>query len=166
MDGLSRWLKQGAPVLCASSPQNADNSSQAEPKECTTTAGYMSNAEINNIVNANVSSSAKSWCDSKTDSNYAVWDSTQWVAGMTEDVKASRKKRLEGLNFAGTVDWAVDLVEYTSNDGKTDGTCSKDPDSTDDCPDGCKYCFDSDCYTNRKRDLLTPDGPEDQEDDL
>jgi chitinase len=114
---------------------NADNSSQAEPEECTTTAGYMPNAEINNIVNANVSSSAKSWCDSKTDSNYAVWDSTQWVAGMTEDIKASRKKRLEGLNLAGTIDWTVNLVEYTGDDGKTDGTCSKDPDSIDDCPD-------------------------------
>jgi chitinase len=114
---------------------NADNSSQAEPGECTATAGYISNAEINNLVNANVSSGAKTWYDSVTDSNYAVWDNTQWVSYMTEDVKESRKKRWQNLNFAGIVDWAVDLAEYTGDDGKTDGTCSKDADSIDDCPD-------------------------------
>ena len=250
---------------------NADNSSQAEPGECTATAGYISNAEIINLVNANVSSGAKTWYDFETDSNYAVWDSTQWVAYMTEDVKDSRKKRWKDFNSAGTVDWAVDLSEYTGDDGKTDGTCSKDPDSIDDCPDeetpnlpwqacdspptghfddlsddtinswptacgpqytlqllagllkdamdnytslmnqdyddkfktyakavsgsansqfrdfmmehgngyftcdvmelsmccsychDCKYCFNGDCYTNRKRDILTLDGPEDDD---
>jgi chitinase len=54
---------------------------------------------------------------------------------MTEDVKESRTKRWQDLNFAGIVDWAVDLAEYTGDDGKTDGTCNKDEDSIDDCPD-------------------------------
>lgn len=114
---------------------NADNSSQAEPGECTATAGYISNAEINNIVNANVSTGVKAWYDSKTDSNYAVWEDTQWVSYMSDDVKASRKKRWQGLNFAGTIDWAVDLAEFTGDDGAEDGTCSADEDSVDDCPD-------------------------------
>ncbi|KAK8087733.1 killer toxin alpha/beta [Apiospora hydei] len=114
---------------------NADNSSQAEPGECTATPGYISNAEINNIIIANTSTGVKSWYDSKTDSNYAVWGGTQWVAYMTEDVKASRKSRWQGLNFAGTIDWAVDLAEYTGDDGSADGSCDPEEDEVDDCPD-------------------------------
>ncbi|KAK8054957.1 glycosyl hydrolase- family 18 [Apiospora rasikravindrae] len=102
--------------------------------ECTNTPGYISNAEINIIVIANTSTGVKSWYDSKTDSNYAVWGGTQWVAYMTEDVKASRKSRWQGLNFAGTIDWAVDLAEYTGDDGSADGACDPEEDELDDCP--------------------------------
>lgn len=109
---------------------NADNTSQAQPGECTNTAGYISNAEINRIISVN--DGVKSWYDSETDSNYAVWDNTQWVAYMTDEVKESRKKRWEALDFAGTVDWAVDLAEFTGDDGSTDGTCNNDD---DDCQD-------------------------------
>ncbi|KAK8004679.1 chitinase [Apiospora arundinis] len=115
---------------------NADNSSQAEPGECTATPGYISNSEISDLVNANVSSGAQSWYDSITDSNYAVWGGTQWVAYMTEEVKASRKTRWQALNFAGTVDWAIDLADGVGDDGddSPDGSCDPEVDQVDDCP--------------------------------
>ncbi|KAK9415412.1 putative chitinase [Seiridium unicorne] len=114
---------------------NADNSSQAMPGECTVTPGYISNAEILDILSANVSSGVQSWYDEKTDSNYAVWDDTEWVAYMTDEVKESRKTLWKNQDFAGTVDWAIDLAEFTGDDGAADGTCDDDDEGIDDCPD-------------------------------
>jgi chitinase len=94
--------------------------STAAVGECTLTGGYISNAEILDFVNANVS--VTGWYDADTDSNYLVYKETNWVAYMTDDVKTSRKARYQGLNFAGTVDWAVDLAHWSGSDGDPDGT--------------------------------------------
>jgi chitinase len=99
--------------------------STASEGECTQTAGYISNAEILDIVYSNDSAlSVDSWYDTDTDSNYLVYNQTQWVAYMTDDVKTSRINRWKGLNFAGTVDWAVDLAYHTGDDGDPDDDCS------------------------------------------
>jgi hypothetical protein len=100
------------------------NSAAAEG-ECTQTAGYISNAEILNIINANQSSlGVDSWYDSVTDSSYLVYSETEWIAYVSDDVKSSRKAKWKGYNFAGTVDWAIDLAAFGDDDGFPDGDCT------------------------------------------
>ncbi|OAA46419.1 hypothetical protein ISF_09552 [Cordyceps fumosorosea ARSEF 2679] len=46
-----------------------------------------------------------------------VYQETEWVAYMTPTTKDTRRNFWKGKNFAGTIDWAVDLMSYHSDDG-------------------------------------------------
>lgn len=83
-------------------------SSPAKPGRCTKTGGYLSNAEIEEIVQQG--GAIKRWSDDTiTDSDYMVYEGTEWIAYMSEERKASRAEKYKGWNFGGTSDWAVDL---------------------------------------------------------
>jgi hypothetical protein len=45
-----------------------------------------------------------------------IYYQNQWISYMTDTTKASRTGYYTSLNFAGTVDWAIDLQEYSSPD--------------------------------------------------
>lgn len=85
--------------------------SQATPGECTQTAGYISNAEINAIIN-NSSRVNKNFIDPTSHSNILVYDDTQWVGWMDDSVKSSRMATYKGLAMGGITDWATDLQKY------------------------------------------------------
>ncbi|EEA26398.1 hypothetical protein TMatcc_005334 [Talaromyces marneffei ATCC 18224] len=87
--------------------------STADFGRCTATRGYISNAEIDELVANGV---AKGWYDSDSDSDMAVWGST-WVAYQSVFTRGSRSRFYKVLNFGGTIDWAVDLLEFTGDDG-------------------------------------------------
>jgi GH18 family chitinase len=82
--------------------------SNAYKGRCTDTAGYISNAEINEIVDS--SRMNKKW--TKEGSNIMVYDDTEWVAWMDDEMKKYRAEFYDSYNFAGTTDWAVDLQEF------------------------------------------------------
>ncbi|KAK5657298.1 hypothetical protein OQA88_3360 [Cercophora sp. LCS_1] len=82
------------------------NHSDARPGICTGTAGYLSNAEIQLIIENNPT--ARTFID-KSESNILIYDGTEYVAYMDNVNKARRTQRYKALNFAGTTDWAVDL---------------------------------------------------------
>ena len=97
--------------------------SGAYPGPCTGTAGYIADAEINAILGGTGTwktpsgalqpiSSYSSDFDEDSHSNIAVYESTQWVAYMDKNIKADRKALYKGLNFAGIIDWAIDLQGY------------------------------------------------------
>lgn len=88
--------------------------SQAAPGICTNTSGYISHAEIVRIIDRD--SSAKVWHDGASNSDMVVYDDTEWVAYMTPLTKGTRRDFWRGKNFAGTIDWAVDLMDYHSQD--------------------------------------------------
>ncbi|KAL5041794.1 hypothetical protein BDW71DRAFT_211825 [Aspergillus fruticulosus] len=88
--------------------------SEAQKGLCTDTAGYISNAEINQILT--LESNVKSWHDGASNSDIIVWDDLEWVAYMSETTKSTRREHWKGLNFAGTIDWAVDLQAFTDDD--------------------------------------------------
>ncbi|POR35152.1 Killer toxin alpha/beta [Tolypocladium paradoxum] len=91
--------------------------STAREGRCTDTAGYMSNAEIYEILGANqTSDEARTWYDTDSNSDIMTYDGNQWVAFMSQTTKSSRTGYYKGLNFAGTVDWAVDLQDFTDED--------------------------------------------------
>ncbi|KAJ9293520.1 CAZyme family GH18 [Paecilomyces variotii] len=101
--------------------------SGAYPGPCTQTAGYIANAEINAILNGTGSwedstgavhhiNSYSSYLDTDSQSNIAVYDSTQWVGYMDDSVKQDRTKLYESLHMAGVIDWAIDLDGYGVDD--------------------------------------------------
>ncbi|EFQ99545.1 killer toxin alpha/beta [Nannizzia gypsea CBS 118893] len=110
--------------------------SNAEPGVCTLTGGYISNAEIFNIIELadqkEPGYTARVWHDDASDSDIIVYGTegkaTTWAAYMDETTKAKRVSWIRGLNFAGTTDWAIDLqgwFEGPSGDGDGDGDGSK-----------------------------------------
>lgn len=82
--------------------------SNAAKGRCTDTAGYISNAEIAEIIASGRVN--KQWMEAG--SNIMVYDDTEWVAYMDDNLKAVRSKVYDFFNFAGTTDWAVDLQEF------------------------------------------------------
>ncbi|UKZ74675.1 hypothetical protein TrVFT333_002345 [Trichoderma virens FT-333] len=85
--------------------------SGATPGVCTNEAGYIANAEIDQLLG-----SGQYVFDTPSDSDMLFYGNN-WVAYMSDLTKSSRTSKYKGLNFAGTVDWAVDLQKYTVDSG-------------------------------------------------
>ncbi|KAK7178764.1 chitinase [Paraphaeosphaeria sporulosa] len=101
--------------------------SDATEGRCTETAGYISNAEIREIITESLLGSggnATVSYDKDSDSDILVYGGNDWVSYMSDKTKASRTDWYKGLNFGGTSDWAVDL----DKDHGDDGVGSVDPD--------------------------------------
>ncbi|PSK36632.1 Endochitinase B [Elsinoe australis] len=84
--------------------------SNAAPGKCTATGGYISNAEIKDILLSD--RTARTWYDKETDSDYLLYRGTEWVGYMSPSTKEGRRGHWQKYNFAGTIDWAVDLQEF------------------------------------------------------
>ncbi|KFY98142.1 hypothetical protein V500_01790, partial [Pseudogymnoascus sp. VKM F-4518 (FW-2643)] len=88
--------------------------SNAAKGDCTDTGGYISNAEIKDII-----SQGGVQQYTVEDSNVVVYGGgTEWVAYMDDTIKAGREKLYDKYSFAGTTDWAVDLQDYTADEGE------------------------------------------------
>lgn len=99
--------------------------SDAYPGRCTNTPGYISNAEIQEIIESgNVN---RQWTSAGSD--LLVFNDTEWVAYMNDSIKKDREELYASYNFAGTTDWAVDLLEFQYDDG--DGDIGDQPVNTD-----------------------------------
>jgi GH18 family chitinase len=85
--------------------------SDATEGPCTGTAGYISDAEIYDILNT-PSRISQSYVDIGSDSNVLVYDNNQWVGYMNPQIKAARQSLYQGLSMGGTTDWASDLEAY------------------------------------------------------
>ncbi|KAF7560273.1 hypothetical protein G7046_g3877 [Stylonectria norvegica] len=117
--------------------------SQAAKGECTNTAGYISNAEIGDIISTSDASTIQKWHDATTDSDYLIYDNTEWVAYMGKDTKASRTAKYKSFNFGGTSDWAIDLQSKWPDAYDVDGDYALDTDGTDEPFDFCDGSYSS-----------------------
>ncbi|KFY95395.1 hypothetical protein V500_02787 [Pseudogymnoascus sp. VKM F-4518 (FW-2643)] len=84
--------------------------SAAKKGLCTDTAGYISNAEIDTIIDQG--GAIKTWSDKETVSDFLVYGGTEWVAYMLEENKRQRSSRYLDLKLSGVSDWAIDLQEF------------------------------------------------------
>ncbi|KAH7317094.1 putative glycosyl hydrolase, family 18 [Stachybotrys elegans] len=107
-------------VNCAFTGSN--RASNAKKGRCTDTAGYISNAEIAEILDSN--RVTRKW--KAEGSNMLVYDKTEWVAYMDEDTRKTRTAFYDSYNFAGTTDWAVDLQEFHQGVGGGTGMNNDD----------------------------------------
>lgn len=96
--------------------------STAEAGPCTDTAGIVAQAELQLVLDT-AAEGTTSWYDADSDSDMVVFDGT-WAAYMSEEVKASRTELYKDYNLAGTVNWAIDLVEFEDGGGETTTTVS------------------------------------------
>ncbi|KAL4733816.1 hypothetical protein BDV11DRAFT_175333 [Aspergillus similis] len=94
--------------------------SGALPGECTETAGYIANAEIDTIISENPS--AEVYWDQESFSNIMVYNDTEWVSYMNSSNKAIRTILYEIYGFLGVADWAIDL--QSEGDGSSSSSSS------------------------------------------
>jgi hypothetical protein len=108
----------------------ASDASQAEPGFCTGQAGYIADAEINQIkkiADAGWGGEYYEYYDEDSDSDIIVYDGTEWAAYMSPSTKEGRVEYYKSLGFGGASDWAVDLQKDYSgemdddSDGEGDG---------------------------------------------
>ncbi|UKZ76900.1 hypothetical protein TrVFT333_004615 [Trichoderma virens FT-333] len=93
----------------------ANGQSNAAKGRCTNASGYLSNAEISEIISKS-SKSKRTWFDKDTASDYLLYNDVEWVAYMSDKTKEIRRDKWKKLNFGGSVDWAVDLQEFNVAD--------------------------------------------------
>jgi len=86
--------------------------SDAQPGRCTNQAGYIANAEINDLIRTG---QAKTFHDHDSNSDILLYGG-DFVSYMTPLTKDTRRSEWKGLNFAGSIDWAVDLQAFGQED--------------------------------------------------
>lgn len=98
--------------------------SGAAPGVCTQTPGYIANAEIQQLLD--LEDGATYAFDQKSDSDMA-YNGTTWIGFMTPTTKSTRTSYYQGFNFGGTVEWAVDLEQWTGDTANPWGNFSDLP---------------------------------------
>ncbi|KAF5023085.1 hypothetical protein F66182_4842 [Fusarium sp. NRRL 66182] len=88
--------------------------SDAAPGRCTKTGGYLAFAEIMELLRKGVSG-LKTFHDADSESDIVLYNG-DYISYMTPKTKDSRRAKWKGLNFAGSIDWAVDLQKFTTTD--------------------------------------------------
>jgi hypothetical protein len=85
--------------------------SPAKKGKCTTTGGYIADAEINEIIK-DKNRVTKRYLDTTSHSDILVYDNTEWVSYMSSSTKMAREALYSAWGMGGTTDWAVDLQTY------------------------------------------------------
>lgn len=115
--------------MCTFTGTNID--STAGKGECTDTPGYISDAEINKMIN-DPAITTYSYFDTDSNSDILVYtssnagslttrdsvESSTWVAYLSAANKQSRVNSYRDMGFLGSIDWAVDLQVFTGDDGE------------------------------------------------
>jgi GH18 family chitinase len=86
-------------------------SSQATKGKCTDTAGYIADAEIEEIMD-DPKRVVKSFLDKSSDTDVLIYDKHQWVGYMSSRTKKARTELYSSWGMGGTTDWATDLQKY------------------------------------------------------
>lgn len=147
--------------------------SDAKPGRCTKTGGYLAYAEIAEIQSSG--QSIRMFHDDDSSSDIMLYEG-DYVSYMTPEKKDQRREKWKGLNFAGTIDWAVDLQFFGDEDidktpdRPTDGTaCIAGEDVTtrtgDLCEFSCYYgfCPESMCQCTERGDFPAKENVKDGE---
>ncbi|PQE29040.1 glycoside hydrolase family 18 protein [Rutstroemia sp. NJR-2017a BBW] len=101
--------------------------SQANPGRCTNTSGYLGYAEINELLSR---SGGQIFHDGASNSDILLYKG-DYVSYMTPTTKDTRRADWKTLNFAGSIDWALDLQAFTTDD------MAKPPDRPSEGERGC-----------------------------
>ncbi|KAI1775411.1 hypothetical protein F4818DRAFT_416512 [Hypoxylon cercidicola] len=121
--------------------------SGATKGKCTDTAGYISNWEIQQILETPGNDADQYF--STVAGDIIVYNGTQYISYMTTATYNSRLQWAQSLNFGGVSDWAMDLETSYYGNGTEVGTGSgvvfidpsilTDPDATIACEPPCTF---------------------------
>lgn len=87
--------------------------SDAHPGRCTKTGGYLGNAEIDEIIGHG--GAQRMFHDGASSSDILLYQG-DYVSYMTPTTKDTWRADWKSLNFAGSIDWALDLQAFTADD--------------------------------------------------
>jgi hypothetical protein len=90
--------------------------SDAAPGRCTKAGGYLGYAEINELIKR--ADGARTFHDAKSNTDIMIYKG-DYISYMTPETKDTRRDDWKSLNFAGSIDWAVDLQSFTTDDMDT-----------------------------------------------
>ncbi|KAL8413204.1 hypothetical protein RB594_004724 [Gaeumannomyces avenae] len=113
--------------------------SPAAKGRCTDTGGYISNAEINELIDGKTTSIV-TWHDADSNSDMIIHGFTEWGAYMTPTTKNTRREHWTGAGFRGTIDWAVDLQAFTGDEIRDPEM--EDNDANEGLPEKLSKCKD------------------------
>ncbi|KAI8966243.1 class 5 chitinase 1 [Daldinia sp. FL1419] len=115
--------------------------------KCTDTAGYISNWEIQQILETPGNDAQQYF--SNVAGDIVVYNGTQYISYMTTATYNSRLQWAQSLNFGGVSDWALDLETSYYGNGTEVGTGSgvvyvdpsifTEPDATISCEPPCTF---------------------------
>ncbi|KAI1108458.1 class 5 chitinase 1 [Nemania sp. NC0429] len=121
--------------------------SGAAKGKCTDTAGYISNWEIQQVLETPGNDAEQYFSTDAGD--IIVYDGTQYISYMTTATYNSRLQWAQSLNFGGVSDWAMDLETSYYGNGSEVGTGSgvvyidpsilTEPDATISCEPPCTF---------------------------
>ncbi|KAM0329996.1 hypothetical protein ACHAQA_004165 [Verticillium albo-atrum] len=120
--------------------------SNADPGRCTKTGGYLANAEINEIIKRG-GADVEVFRDQDSGADVLLFGDN-YVSFLTSWNKYIRRSMWTQFTFAGTIDWAVDLQEFTELDANApfdrdediDGKmCNAGDSFDDDTGDICEF---------------------------
>jgi len=115
-----------------------NTTSNAHPGRCTKTPGYIRYAEIIELIANKREAGLRTLHDGGSNKDVLLYDG-DYVSYMTPSTKETRREDWKGLNFAGSVDWALDLQSFGSADMEDIGR----PQSGN----GCRYGDDDTANT-------------------
>ncbi|KAH8667088.1 hypothetical protein BX600DRAFT_412924 [Xylariales sp. PMI_506] len=116
------------------------DTSPAKAGRCTASSGILGNAEIQEIIDGG--GDIAHWHDDTgSDSDFLVYESTEWVAYMSGETKNNRAQKYKSMNLGGTADWAIDLQEFLFL-GSNPSNFDPDP-TVDYDPPVCDASFES-----------------------
>ncbi|KAG8420071.1 hypothetical protein J3459_011430 [Metarhizium acridum] len=87
--------------------------STANPGRCTNTRGYLAYAEIKEVKRAGVN--VKTFHDDDSNTDVLLYNADH-VGYTTPTTKDTRRTDWRKLNFAGTIDWTVDLQKFSEDE--------------------------------------------------
>lgn len=90
----------------------SNGQSNAKKGRCTDTSGYISNAEIGEIIKNGSGRVNQDFIDKSSHSNILVYDNTEWVSYMTQEIRDARSRMYKAFSMGGTTNWATDLETF------------------------------------------------------
>ncbi|CAI6341432.1 unnamed protein product [Periconia digitata] len=124
-----RSFKMTTPGCAGPDCKFVGKDSAAAPGRCTGTKGYISKFEIRELIS---SGRSVQQLQTKEGDEVLVYDETEWVGWMSKQKHEERSQWVKGLNFGGSVDWAIDLdANFDVGNGPGGGTSRpSDPEVT------------------------------------
>lgn len=127
LGSYGRSFKMTTPGCTGPSCTFTGPASGATLGQCTGEAGYISNFEIQSLIENSKNGGKPVEVIKNPDGDVAIIDNTDWVGFMMPDTFAAHMAMFQKDNWGGTVEWAIDL-NADSHSGTTIDNPDDDPD--------------------------------------
>jgi GH18 family chitinase len=109
MGSYGRSFKMSTPGCTGPECTFTGPASGATPGRCTGEPGYISNFEIQSLIEESKNGGKSVQVIQNPEGDVAIIDNTDWVGFMTPETLAARLAMFQKDNWGGTVEWAIDL---------------------------------------------------------